>query len=774
MRPNSPYLIDQNYVLDIAHIEMPICPPNSMSRDVWASKYKWKDEATLEDSCVRVCEGVYKNDTESHKLQALDAMQAGLWMPAGRILAGAGTTKRVTLMNCYVNGILQDSMESIIEGVKNTMLTTQQGGGMGTAFGTLRPENALLLRTHSKASGPIPFMIGQDGEVRAVRSAGDRRGAQMYTITDTHPDLMAFIKVKQQPGVLTTANISILVTDAFMEAVREDEDWLLYFSVPTWHKRSGDLEALDFVDEETGIQQYVYSVWKARDLWAEITKATYEYSEPGVLFIDRINDLNNLSYCEEITCTNPCGEQPLPPHGTCNLGAVNLARMVRKPFTAQASFNWALLRRITQIGTRFLDNVIDVTGYPLPEQEQEELNKRRLGLGITGLADALAQLGFRYGDAKSGDFAEQMMETICETAYGASIELSKERGCFPMLDLDGYLAPNTFAGQRLHSSVHAAIRKDGIRNSLLLTNAPTGTTSVTYGDVSSGLEPVFAHSSKRKVRQERDDEWKEYVTVGYGARLFYKLYGDKTPLPRHMVQTADLTVEEHVFMQARIQKWVDASCSKTVNIPESMPYDQFVKVYDLAYNWGCKGCTTYRPSKVRGSILIDTSIPSAGDTTLIPATRPQRLSGYTDKIKWPQRSSALYLTINFLNDKPFEVMINSKDARDAEWTMALSLMITGILRKGGDVSFIAEELQQIQSIYNFAFIDGKRYGSLPAYIGSILGPLLTGTNEAPLAITNQAEAETIVTGDFCPECHQPTLIKESACEKCTNCTYSKC
>lgn len=755
--------------VDPAHKAMDLTPIGSISHDVWRDKYRWGNERSLAETVARVADGIYANDPDLQaKEDATSAMRLGLWMPAGRILAGAGTPKRVTLMNCYVNATIEDSMESIMQANTNAALTMQQGGGIGTDFSTIRPTGAILKRTHTKASGPLPFMKMWDSMSSTIRSAGDRRGAMMGTLCDTHPDLPAFVEAKKEKGALTNFNVSILVSDAFMEAVREDEEWLLYFSEPPLTREEG-LEQYDFEDEESGAKQYVYSVWKARDLWRLITETTYEYSEPGVIFIDRVNDLNNLHYCETIRCTNPCGEQPLPPHGTCNLGAVNLARMVRDPFSPRASFSWSLLKDVVRVGVRFLDNVIDVTNYPLHEQWNEEKSKRRLGLGITGLADALAQLGIRYGDAKAGDFAESVMETIAEVAYGTSIDLAGERGSFPLFNADGLLASNTFIAQRLHSSLHDRIRSVGLRNALLLTNAPTGTTSVVFGDISSSLEPVFAHKVKRKVRQEKDTDWKEYIAMGYGARLWHALKGPDTPLPSHMVETKDLKVEEHVFMQGRIQKWVDASVSKTVNCPPDMEYDDFVRVYDMAYAWGCKGCTTYRPSPVRGAILERLDTPTGEQLA-----RPETLEGFTTKIKWPRRS-ALYLTVNMHNGRPWEVFISSKDGRQSEWTTALTMMITGIFRKGGDIAFVAEELQQIQSIGDGAWVQSKYYGSLPAYIGHILAsytnPPTVSVETPPLLTSALVEA---IQGEMCPNCLAPALIREEGCKKCKNCGHSEC
>lgn len=767
----NPFLSDPDLRIDRAHEEMGFFT-EQLSLDVWRDKYRWGDEQDLADTAERVVRGIYHNDSVEYAQEAYHAITAGLWMPAGRILAGAGTPKRVTLMNCYVNATVQDSMESIMQCLSFAALTMQQGGGIGTDFSTIRPEGAILKRTGTQASGPLPFMDMWHAMCTTIRSAGDRRGAMMGTISDTHPDLPKFIVAKQTPNRLTNFNISVLISDAFMDAVKEDEDWVLYFHEPPL-ERDNSLQEYDFEDDD-GRKQYVYSVWRARDLWELITRNTYEYSEPGVIFIDRINAINNLHYCETIRCTNPCGEQPLPPHGTCNLGAVNLARMVRNPFKDNASFNWELLKHIVRIGVRFLDNVIEQTNYPLEEQRAEEFAKRRLGLGFTGLADALAQLKLRYGNPKSADIAERIMRTICETAYETSIELAKERGPFPLFNAQGYLDSNTFAATRLSDGLKDEIRKHGIRNGLLLTVAPTGTTSIVFGNPASGIEPIFAHYVTRQVRQKNDDVWKPYKEWGYSARLYRHIYGEDAEFPSYMVTTEDLTVDDHIAIQSRMQRWVDASISKTINIPQEASYEEFVRVYDLAYNSGCKGCTTYRPSDVRGAIL-STGTETSDKTSEkegLPA-RPEVLHGTTYKIKWPRRNAALYLTINSdETGKPFEVFFASKDASHLEWMTLASLLITAIFRKGGDISFVPVELQQIQSLHDGAWI-GKRYwGSLPAYIGHLLEQHLTGSHTALAPQTVVVDDESKL--ERCVQCKAPAVIREAGCKKCTNCGYSEC
>lgn len=771
---------------------------SKMVFDIWNDKYRWGEEKNILATFRRVANAIYENDNHAvanHTEIAYDAMSKGLWIPGGRILAGAGTEKRVTLMNCYVNETVPDSMEGIMHALTNTALTLQQGGGIGTDFSTLRPEGALLKRTHTKASGPMPFMHMWDRASATIRSAGDRRGAMMGTMCDTHPDMPKFVVSKRIKGSLEQFNISVLVSDAFMEAVREDAEWLLYFGVEP-HTREPGMDAYDFEDEETGEKQYVYSVHKARDLWKLITENTYEYSEPGVLFIDRINELNNLYYCEDIQCTNPCGEQPLPPHGTCNLGHINLARCVRSPFTPSAKLDYDLIREVTRMGVRFLDNVIDVTRYPVDAQALEETNKRRLGLGFTGLADCLAQLGVRYGSPDAVRITEEITRTMCWEAYATSADLAEEKGSFILFNRDKFLMSYNFASTMLPPDIKEKISKKGMRNSHLMTIAPTGTGSIVCGNVSSGGEPVFLHETKRKVLKPTTgfgDQWEFYTEWGYGAQLYFTTaHSDSKPdnwggfiLPAYMVTASDLSIQDHVVMQAASQRWIDSSISKTVNIPKETSYEEFVQVYDLAYSLGCKGCTTYRPSDVRGSVL------SAPDESAIPAPamaeglldRPEVLEGRTYKIKWPSASSAIYLTINSTPDgTPFEIFLASKDSKHHDWTTALSVMITAIFRKGGDVSFVGKELQQVQSLSDSAFKEGRNHPSLVAYLGFILEKHISGRQEEPTSkiVVGNITADRIdinpskFTGAQCPNCRSLTLVRKEGCKVCMTCDFTTC
>ncbi len=807
--------------LDPIHSKMPIWDL-PFSRDIWKAKYKYEHECYPGDSAHRVVQGLYpqSGDTDIHMQEAEKLMAMGLWLPAGRIWAGAGTSKVVTLMNCYVMPHMPDSMEGISDTLKASMLTMQQGGGIGVDFSTLRPKKAYLKRTQSEASGPIKFMETWDAMCRTIMSAGSRRGAMMATLVDTHPDLPEFILAKTTAGILKNFNVSVLVSDALMAAIEEDADWPLYFKEPTFNKRDmyGEFE------DEDGTTQYIYSVWKARELWGMITENTYEYSEPGVIFIDRINDLNNLSYLEEIHCTNPCGEQPLPPNGACDLGAINLALCVTDPFTSNAQVNTKVIEQTARMGVRFLDNVIDKSLYPLEEQKLEERNKRRIGLGVTGLADMLAQLGMTYGTSAAAHMAGFVMRIIANAAYYESAELAAVRGPFKdYIQNEIMRAPFV---RKLDAKVQKRIKKNGLRNGVILTVAPVGTTSVIAGNISSGIEPIFAHFQNRKVLQD-DDTWKEYKNVpGFTARLYAHYRGttvkDLPDTETHkelsiIAPTPDyLTVDDHLKMYAAVQEWVDASVSKTINIPADYPYEEFQDVYQKAYTMGCKGCTTYRPSTTRGSIIEPAyrekkiilkhgetaTITGPGTLTQeIPLTledparmaaaelqsgsgklweRPDILSGKTYKIKWPNSTNSLYLTINDdENGIPRECFIQSRNAKHQEWTTALTLMISAILRRGGDITFVPRVLRGIQSMNDTAWIKGKFYGSLVANIGVVLESHFDSLGLETDNAKTEREAELSrlvaeVAGEVCAKCGSPAVISQEGCKVCQTCNHSTC
>ncbi len=715
----------------------------AISQHIWKAKYRQPNEDSPADSHKRVVQGTYSKDNTDAK-QALEAINKGLLIPAGRILAGAGTSNRVTLINCYVMETIPDSLRGIMNTLCNSAYTMQQGGGIGMDFSPLRPRGAALRRAGAGAvaSGPKTYMDTWDAMCGTIMSAGTRRGAMMAVLSISHPDILEFISCKQQPGKLTNFNISVLVSDDFMTALAADADWELKFDGT------------------------VYRSIPARELWSSIIKNTYEYSEPGVIFIDRVNKLNNLRYCETISCTNPCGEQPLPPNGACCLAAINLARLVERPFTADAKIDRRTLAQITRIGIRLLDNVLDVTNYPIKAQAEESYNKRRIGFGVTGLANMLAMLQLSYGSPESIAVISSVLSLIKETAYDTSVNLAKERGAFPAFKKEKYLARPFI--QSLSPSLKVKIKRFGIRNGVLLTIAPTGTTSLYFNNPSSGIEPSFGHNVVRKVLND-NGEFDSHAVIDYGVLVYKAVHGEQADLPSYMLEAADLSVDAHLRVQAAAQEHIDSSISKTINCPKDMSYSDFEQVYTKAYELGCKGCTTYRPSDVRGSILtID-----GEDASAIPIVhtelpkRPAELSGRTYKIDWPAADAAFYITIN--NDKqghPFELFISSKAARYQEWTTALSLMITAIFRRGGDVSFVAEGLKKVISANENAWIDGQQYGSLVALIGKKIEDHIGSSYENPASPDSAAE--------HCPKCNSTSLSHAEGCITCYSCGWSEC
>ena len=554
-----------------------------IAEQIWDMKYRFKKadgtpvDGTVEDSWRRIARAlaVVEKDPALWEGRFYAALEDFKYLPAGRITAGAGTARSVTLFNCFVMGTIPDDMGGIFDGLKEAALTMQQGGGIGYDFSTIRPRGAAVHGVGADASGPLSFMDVWDAMCRTIMSAGSRRGAMMATMRCDHPDIENFITAKSDPARLRMFNMSVLVTDPFMEAVKGDKSWDLVF---------GDK---------------VYRTVQARDLWDKIMQSTYDYAEPGVIFIDRINQMNNLAYCESISATNPCGEQPLPPYGACLLGSINLARLVANPFEKGADLDADALDDLVATAVRMMDNVVDASRFPLPEQAAEARAKRRIGLGVTGLADALLMVGLRYGSEEAAAQTEAWMKRIARAAYLASVALAKEKGAFPLFDAEKYLASGALA--HMDKDVREAIARHGIRNALLTSIAPTGTISLYAGNVSSGIEPVFAYSYKRKVLQKDGSRTEEEV-IDYAVQMWRDKHGDK-PLPDYFVNAQTLAPLDHVRMQAAAQKWIDSSISKTINCPEDISFDSFKEVYMAAWDQGCKGCTTYRPNDVTGSVL---------------------------------------------------------------------------------------------------------------------------------------------------------------------------
>ncbi len=773
--------MDAKPALSFGDLRQPI------SETIWREKYRAvsatgdSQEATPADTHARVVAGVYAQDPEAalHAPRAAAAMDAMEWCPAGRILAGAGTGRRVTMINCFVNDTVPDEMRGIMAANTRAALTMQQGGGIGTDFSTIRPRGALVEKTGSIASGPISFMEIWQAMCGTIMSGGTRRGAMMGTLADDHPDLLDFIAAKQTPGKLTNFNVSVLVSDALMRAVEDDAEWDLGFGV-----RPADPAQLVAVTERNGRPWYVYRRLPARTLWDAIIRSTFDAAEPGVIFIDRVNAQNNLGYCETLHCTNPCGEQPLPPNGACNLGCVNLAALVRAPFSEAAAFDFARLAEVAAIGVRFLDNVLDVTNYPVPEQAEEAANKRRTGIGIMGLGTALQMLGLRYGSAEAEAKVAEIMEALRDACYRASVELAKERGPFPLFDAEKFL-DRPFV-QALPEDIRDGIAAHGIRNGVLLTVAPTGTTAIYNANVSSGLEPTFGWRYFRKVLQA-DGSQREFAVLDAGflawcrANALDPATAPLDNLPPFMVTALELSVEEHLRTQAICQKFVDASISKTINCPPDIAFDDFKAVYAQAYALGCKGCTTYRPTPLRTSVLSTSASAPAPASSPEPAPRPEALSGTTYKLKWPLTDENFYVTINDVETatgrRPFEVFIASRSAEHVELLSALTITLSAIMRRTEDPSFLIEDLQTVRGAQG-AWVNGRYVNGIVALIAEVMRRHLAalGLVEAPEAPARAADPGTPAApaGEICPQCHAPTLYRQEGCKKCVNCGYSTC
>ncbi|PIW31350.1 MAG: ribonucleoside-diphosphate reductase, adenosylcobalamin-dependent [Rhodobacterales bacterium CG15_BIG_FIL_POST_REV_8_21_14_020_59_13] len=758
-----------------------------ISTDIWDMKYRFKSadngsvDETVKDTWDRIahalsrCEGKKAGYWQRQFRDALDDFR---FLPAGRILSGAGTGRNVTLFNCFVMGTIPDSLSGIFDMLREAALTMQQGGGIGYDFSTIRPKGSRVAGVDADASGPLSFMDVWDAMCRTIMSAGSRRGAMMGVMRDHHPDILSFIEAKRDQARLRMFNLSVLVSDALIEAVDQDADWPLHFNGT------------------------VHDTIRARDLWDAIMRATYDFAEPGVIFIDRINQSNNLAWLEEIAATNPCGEQPLPPYGACLLGSVNLSRFVAEPFTKTARLDLDAVRSCVATAVRMMDNVIDVSNFPLGKQQEEAINKRRLGLGVTGLGDALIMSGIRYGSPEAVQAVEAWLGAITNEAYRTSAMLASEKGAFPLFEADHYLKAPMI--QALDADVQALIAEHGIRNSHLTSIAPTGTISLLANNTSGGVEPVFGYTFNRKVLQTNGSHVEEEIQ-DFAYLVFRELFGGDAELPDYFVEADGLTPREHVIMQAAAQKWIDSSISKTINLPHDIDFNAFKDVYRSAYDLGCKGCTTYRPNEITGAVLSKTATQPPGAKTSAAkaaaiAPRPEELPGQTYKIRWPHSEHAIYVTINDIVEdgvddagepvrlrRPFEIFINSKNMDHYAWTLALTRMISAVFRRGGNVRFVAEELGAVFDPQGGAFVNGRYAPSLLAVIGGVIERHLNTLAEGEQTVKILSDKDRIMAspgkvvevespprGVLCPKCHQPSLVKLEGCNTCISCGFSKC
>ena len=754
------------------------------SEQIWDMKYRYKDagqiplDKTVTDSWSRVAKSLASVEKSPERWEKIfySTLEDFKFLPAGRILAGAGTGRSVTLFNCFVMGTVPDSIPGIFDMLKEAAITMQQGGGIGYDFSTIRPSGSDVKGVAADASGPLSFMNVWDSMCQTIMSAGSRRGAMMATMRCDHPDILSFVDAKSDSQKLRMFNLSVLVTDKFMDAVKNKKDWSLIFD------------------------KKIYKTVSAKYLWDKIMQSTYDFAEPGVIFIDRINAMNNLNYCETISATNPCGEQPLPPYGACLLGSINLSKMIDAPFSENSKLNATLLKDTVSVAVRMMDNVIDVSKFPLASQEKEAHAKRRIGLGVTGLADALLMTGVRYGSDEAVAKTDEWLHLISREAYLASTELAQEKGSFPLLDVNQFLQSGNMV--QMDDDVKEVIRSRGIRNALLTSIAPTGTISLYAGNVSSGIEPVFAYSYHRKVLQ-KDGTKREEEVIDYAVNLWKEKFGNKE-FPDYFVNAQTLSPTDHVKMQAAAQKWIDSSISKTINCPEDISFEEFKEVYMAAWDQGCKGCTTYRPNAVTGSVLsVDTSEKKDIETSKMtgisgevvymsePLARPKDLEGRTYKVKWPDSEHALYITINdiLLHDqrRPFEIFVNSKNMEHFAWTVGLTRMISAVFRRGGDVSFVVDELKAVFDPRGGAWMGGKYIPSILAAIGNtiethmieigflsraVLGPQSPETKKPTL--TQQSSPTSLRLTTFCPSCGENDLHMKEGCMTCNSCGHSKC
>ena len=621
-----------------------LAAPQDISTEVLIEKYAKQGESSIEQVQTRVANALADieapENRERRAEQFLWAMQHG-FIPAGRICSAAGTSLQTTLINCFVQPV-GDSITEFVNGkpgiytaLAQAAETMRRGGGVGYNFSAIRPKGARVKGTGSSASGPISYMKVFDRSCETVESAGARRGAQMAVMNVDHPDICDFITVKQERGQLNNFNVSVGVSDEFMRAVEADAAFELV------HTAEPNQELRQAGARQRSDGKWVYRTIAAREVWDLIMKSTYAAAEPGVLYIDSINRQNNLAYCESIEATNPCGEQPLPDYGCCCLGSLNLAVYVKAPFTAEARFDFEQFEAVCRIAVRMLDNVLTATAWPLEEQAREAAAKRRLGLGFTGLGDALIMLGLRYDSEPGRALATDISRAMRDTAYGASVDLARERGAFPLLDVEQYLQSG-FAS-RLPDSLKDSIRTHGIRNSHLTSIAPTGTISLAFADnASNGIEPAFSWFYNR-VKRMPDGSKKDYTVEDHAYRVYRAMGGDVGKLPEYFVSALEISAADHMLMVAAVAPYVDAAISKTVNVPEDYPYSEFQDLYMEAWRRGLKGITTYRPNSILGAVLSVPAANSAPEPIRLPE-QDKRLvltevmrSPPLASLRWPSR-----------------------------------------------------------------------------------------------------------------------------------------
>lgn len=791
--------------------ELPVPPaPQAISLDVLQEKYLKPGETDENDLYRRVARALATVEAEplrpEWEARFLRNLQAGA-IGAGRIMSAAGTSLQATLINCFVQpvgdciqGMDDDGYPGIYEALREAAETMRRGGGVGYDFSRIRPRGAAVSTTASVASGPCSYIDVFDHSCATVESAGARRGAQMGVLRIDHPDVLEFITAKRKPGRWSNFNVSLAVTDEFMVALQAQQPWSLVHRA----RPGANLLAQGAIQRDDGL--WAYQSLPAQQLWDTVMRSAYDFAEPGVLFTDTINRDNNLRYCEQIAATNPCGEQPLPPYGCCDLGPVILTRFVQHPFgfAGTPGFEFERFAQAVAVQVRALDNVLDLTFWPLPSQRAEAMAKRRIGVGFTGLGNTLAMLCLRYDEAPGREMATRIARCMRDAAYEASVSLAREKGTFPAFDAKRYLEPGTFAS-RLDEPLQAAIREHGIRNSHLLSIAPTGTVSLAFADnASNGIEPPFSWTYRRKKR-EADGGVSEYDVEDHAWRLYRSLGGNVSELPQYFVSALEMPAAGHLAMMEAVQPFVDTAISKTVNVPVEYPYDDFKGLYLQAWQGGLKGLATYRPNSILGSVLDATppaaekaSAAAADGTAADPMravieSRPKGgLQAVAEKIEyWTQQGrQTLYMIVSFLpvgggQERAIEFFMPVGQSGESQQWITSSMRLLSLAARGGFLDRALEDMRKVAwdrgpvRLGTYAKADGTRvaqwHDSEVAAIAYAVQNIIALRRTQPASELPADAAATPagapMAGAKCPECGAHAMIRKDGCDYCTQCGF---
>jgi ribonucleoside-diphosphate reductase alpha chain len=783
-----------------------------ITRDVLKEKYLKPGEDDFEDLFARVARALASVEPEGERDKWQARFHANLRagaIGAGRIMSAAGTALEATLINCFVQpvgdciqGMDAGGYPGIYEALREAAETMRRGGGVGYDFSRIRPRGAEVKATASIASGPCSYIDVFDHSCATVESAGARRGAQMGVLRIDHPDVMEFITAKRTPGRWSNFNVSVAVTQTFMQALETGEDWpLLHTARP-----GAALMARGAHQRDDGL--WVYRSLPAAELWDTVMRSAYDFAEPGILFPDTINKDNNLRYCEQIAATNPCGEQPLPPYGCCDLGPVILTRFVRNPFGmgGTAEFDFEAFAASVAVQVRALDNVLDLTYWPLPQQRAEAMAKRRIGVGFTGMGDTLSMLCLRYDQPAGRDMAVQIARCMRDAAYTASVALAREKGAFPAFDAKGYLEPGTFAS-RLDEALKQAIREHGIRNSHLLSIAPTGTVSLAFADnASNGIEPAFSWTYRRRKR-EGDGSVSEYDVEDHAWRLYRALGGDTSKLPEYFVSALAMPAAGHIAMMEAVQPFVDTAISKTVNVSADYPYEDFKELYREAWKAGLKGLATYRPNTIVGAVL-QTDAPSLAAPAAeglpppnpmyeVIAKRPKGgLPAVAEKIEyWTQEGKQhLYLVVSFMKlpdgrERAIEFFMPVGQTGESQQWVTSSMRLLSLAARGGFLDRALADMRKVAwdrgpvRLGTYRKADGthvpmwhdSEVAALAYALQNIIGGRGIAKQNAAADVAPQVEAPVSasppMTGRKCPECGAYAMIRKDGCDYCTHCGH---